>query len=326
MRKVKQVCIVLIDSFFIGVLFQLGSRKRRIKLVVDREYETSSTGEDSMPETQHSRLPSTLNSHANVNGSIYVAQNGSIIRTRRSVNATGLPPTHTNANNNLKFPSPVFSSRLAKHFKKLDKMAVTLEERVPLNSPRADAGCNTLRTFQRSGMAASASATSSFSNTDNNKTLNGVNTQQPSVSLGSTSVTSNTGTESVASKSNLLKAADSSAEPPQSTVERDEVKEGETESEVDGSKDEGNEGLVTRGSLECPSDRIQSDEEELWMGPWNSLHIPMTKLWLLVTRCARSVLSRPLQRHNIISVHWLWNSRGCSNPIKSNPINRLELG
>lgn len=271
---------MLIDSlFFIGVLFQLGSRKRRIKLVVDREYETSSTGEDSMPETQHSRLPSTLNSHANVNGSIYVAQNGSIIRTRRSVNATGLPPTHTNANNNLKFPSPVFSSRLAKHFKKLDKMAVTLEERVPLNSPRADAGCNALRTFQCSGMAASASATSSFSNTDNNKALNGVNTQQSSVSLGSTSVTSNTGTESVASKSNLLKAAaEGSTEPPQSMVERDEVNEGEIESEVDGRMDEGDKGLVMRGPLECPSDRMQSDEEELWMGPWNSLHIPMTKL------------------------------------------------
>lgn len=26
------------------------------------------------------------------------------------------------------------------------------------------------------------------------------------------------------------------------------------------------------------SDRTQSDEEELWMGPWNNLHIPMTKL------------------------------------------------
>lgn len=259
------------------VLFQLSSRKRRIKLVVDREYETSSTGEDSMPETQHSRLPPTLNSHANVNGSIYVAQNGSIIRTRRSGNATGLPPTHANTNNNLKFPSPVFSSRLAKHFKKLDKMAVTLEERVPLSSPRADAGCNTLRTFQHSGTAASATATSSFSNTDNNKTLNEVNTRQSSVSLGSTS-TSNTGTESVASKSDLLKVGEGATEQPQSTAERDEVKEGEIESKVDGNKDEDDEGLVMRGPLECPSDRTQSDEEELWMGPWNSLHIPMTKL------------------------------------------------
>uniref|UniRef100_A0A665WB70 Protocadherin-15 n=1 Tax=Echeneis naucrates TaxID=173247 RepID=A0A665WB70_ECHNA len=182
-------------------------RKRRVKLVVDREYETSSTGEDSMPETQRSRLATSFNSHANVNGSIYMAQNGSIIRTRRSVNTTG-PMT-----NNLKLPSPVFSSRLAKHFKKLDKMAATLEERVPLNSPRtaADGGSNTLHTFQSAGTSA-------------------------------------------ASKSKLLKA--------------------ERESKVDDEDD----GLVLREPLECPSDRTQSDEEELWMGPWNSLHIPMTKL------------------------------------------------
>uniref|UniRef100_A0A3Q3X0X9 Protocadherin-15 n=1 Tax=Mola mola TaxID=94237 RepID=A0A3Q3X0X9_MOLML len=172
----------------------IGNRKRRIKLVVDREYESSSTGEDSVPETQRNRLSSTHNSHANVNGSIYVAQNGSIIRTRRSVNTTG-------------------PSRLAKHFKKLDKMAATLEERVPLNSP---------------GTAASAT------------------TRPPSVSLGS----SNTGTESMASKPNPLKSAQVGPEQPQSTAEGDE----------------------------CPSDRTQSDEEELWMGPWNSLHIPMTKL------------------------------------------------
>ncbi|TKS89599.1 hypothetical protein D9C73_023727 [Collichthys lucidus] len=255
----------------------LGSKKRRIKLVVDREYETSSTGEDSMPETQRNRLSSTLpNSHANLNGSIYVAQNGSIIRTRRSVNATG--HTHSNTNNNLKLPSPVFSSRLAKHFKKLDKMAATLEERVPLNSPRTDVvGCNTLSTFQSSGMVASATATSSFSNTDNTKTLNEFNARQSSLSLGSSS-TSNS--NSAASKSNVLKAAQGDAEQPQSSAEReDELKDGERESKVDGSNDDDdNGGLVTSGPPECPSDRTQSDEEELWMGPWNSLHIPMTKL------------------------------------------------
>uniref|UniRef100_A0A4W6E4J8 Protocadherin-15 n=1 Tax=Lates calcarifer TaxID=8187 RepID=A0A4W6E4J8_LATCA len=193
-------------------------RKRRIKLVVDREYETSSTGEDSMPETQRSRLSTTLNSHANVNGSIYMAQNGSIIRTRRSVTTTG--PTHTHTtNNNLKLTSPIFSSRLAKHFKKLEKMAATLEERVPLNNPRtaADGGCHTLHTFQSPGM-------------------------------------------------------------PQSTAEIDELKEGERESKVDDSNEDDDDGLVMREPLECPSDRTQSDEEELWMGPWNSLHIPMTKL------------------------------------------------
>lgn len=261
------------------VFLQHGSRKHRIKLVLDREYETSSTGEDSMPETQRSRLPSTLSSHTNVNGSIYVAQNGSIIRTRRSVNTTGPTHTHTTTNSNLKLPSPIFSSRLAKHFKKLDKMAATLEESVPLNNPRTagDGGCNILRTFQSSGVAASATATSSFSNTDNNKTLNVFNTRQSSISLGSTS-NSNTGPESVESKSNLLKVAQSGTEQAQSTAEREETKEGERESKVDGSNDEDDYGLVMRGPLEVPSDRTQSDEEELWMGPWNSLHIPMTKL------------------------------------------------
>uniref|UniRef100_A0A673BNC4 Protocadherin-15 n=1 Tax=Sphaeramia orbicularis TaxID=375764 RepID=A0A673BNC4_9TELE len=183
-----------------GSYYYSPQEKRRIKLVLDREYETSSTGEETIPEIQRTRLPTTLNSHANVNGSIYVAQNGSIIRTRRSVTTTGPTNTHTTTTNNLKLSSPVFSSRLAKHFKKLDKMAATLEERLPLNNPRtaADSGCNTLRTFQ--------TAQGDSDNTD----------------------------------------------------------------------DDG--GLVMREPPECPSDRTQSDEEELWMGPWNSLHIPMTKL------------------------------------------------
>uniref|UniRef100_A0A096LSK6 Uncharacterized protein n=1 Tax=Poecilia formosa TaxID=48698 RepID=A0A096LSK6_POEFO len=195
-----------------------GGRKRRIKLMVDREYETSSTGEESVPETQRSRLSATHNSHVNVNGGIYVAQNGSIVRTRRS--------SASSAKNNLKPSSPIFSSRLAKHFKKLDKMAATLEERVPLNTTKTQAGegRHTLSTFQSCRRAASATAASSFSSS--HKMLNVLNTRQSSVSLGSTS-TNNTGPE----------------EP-----------------------------------LECPSDRTQSDEEELWMGPWNSLHIPMTKL------------------------------------------------
>uniref|UniRef100_A0A3Q2DHS4 Protocadherin-15 n=1 Tax=Cyprinodon variegatus TaxID=28743 RepID=A0A3Q2DHS4_CYPVA len=183
-----------------GYFYSPGGKKRRIKLVVDREYETSSTGEESIPETQRSRLSSTHNSHINLNGGIYVAQNGSIVRTRRS------------ANNNLKPNSPIFSSRLAKHFKKLDKMAATLEERVPLNTTRAPAGSgrHTLR---------------------------------------STS-TNNTGPESMVSKPDL-------------------------ESKVDGNS---NVESAVREPLDCPSDRTQSDEEELWMGPWNSLHIPMTKL------------------------------------------------
>lgn len=246
------------------MFFQQGSRKRRLKLVLDREYETSSAGEDSVPETQRSRLTSTINSHANVNGSVYVAQNGSIIRTRRS--AAG--PAHSNTNNKLN--SPVLSSRLAKHLKKLDKMAATLEERIPLSNPRTEGGCNILRTFQSSRVATSATATSSFTNTDITKTLNVFNTRQSSASLGSTSA-GNTGPES---------GAQGGTEPPASTAAagRDPPQEGERESKVDIENGESDDGLVVREPLECPSDRTQSDEEELWMGPWNSLHIPMTKL------------------------------------------------
>ncbi|XP_035997708.1 protocadherin-15 isoform X2 [Fundulus heteroclitus] len=252
-----------------------GGRKRRIKLVVDPEYETSSTGEESAPETQRSRLSSTHNSH--VNGGIYVAQNGSIVRTRRSVNATGPPQSTGSTKNNLKASSPVFSSRLAKHFRKLDKMAATLEERVPLSTPKAPAGGgrNTLSTFQSCRRAAPPTATSSFSNTDT-KTRNVLNTRQSSASLGSTS-TNTTGPESVASKPDVLPAVLRVAEQPEGTSERerDAPTEGELESKADGSS---HAEAVTREPLECPSDRTQSDEEELWMGPWNSLHIPMTKL------------------------------------------------
>lgn len=225
---------------------------------MDREYETSSTGEDSVPETQRSRLPSSLNSHANINGSIYVAQNGSIIRTRRSVNP---PLAHANANNNLKIPSPVFSSRLAKHFKKLDKMAATLEERVPLHSPAGEARCKTLRTFQGSGAVALGTAA------DRDKTLTGVSAQPLN--------TSPSGSESGVTKPELLRGP---AEQPRSTPERGEGGEGERESKVDGSSTDDDQGLVMRGPLGGPGDRTQSDEEELWMGPWNNVHIPMTKL------------------------------------------------
>ncbi|XP_056286606.1 protocadherin-15-like [Pseudoliparis swirei] len=219
-----------------------GSPKRRIKLVVDREHETSSTGEDSAPETQRGRTPAAgLNGHADAN--LYVAQNGSVIRTRRTVNTTGPPHAHTH-----KPASPGFSSRLAKHFKNLDKMSATLEERVPL------------RTFQSSGTAAS-----SLSDADNRKTPSALNAGRSRASLGSTG--------GGASGSNPL-----DEEPPRSAAGGDESKEGERESEVDGGNDEDEDGLVAGEPLECPSDRTQSDEEELWMGPWNRLHIPMTKL------------------------------------------------
>uniref|UniRef100_A0A4W5K6F1 Uncharacterized protein n=1 Tax=Hucho hucho TaxID=62062 RepID=A0A4W5K6F1_9TELE len=187
-------------------------RKKRIKLVVDREYETSSTGEDSAPEPQRNRL-SNLTNHSNVNGSVYLAQNGSVIRTRRAAHS-----------NNIKVNSPV---RLGKHFKKLDKLAVTHEERLPLNSPVA-----------------------TTSSADKN-----LNTQPSSGSLAS----STTGAESTASKSNIAKARSErtwNAEEQESTVDNEDVRE----------------------PLESQSDRTYSDEEELWMGPWNNLHIPMTKL------------------------------------------------
>lgn len=236
--------------------------------MVDREYETSSTGEDSVLETQRGRIAPNLNSHANINGGIYVAQNGSIIRTRRSVNTPGPPHTHANAGNNLKIPSPVFSSRLVKHFKKLDKMAATLEERLPLRSPSAEAGCNTLRTFQGSGTAAPGTAA------DRNKPPTGTSTHPSNSSSSSGGGGGGGGSESEASKSEPLRAARVAAEQQHSTSEGG----GERESKVDGGTTDDDQGLVMRGPLGCPSDRTQSDEEELWMGPWNNLHIPMTKL------------------------------------------------
>uniref|UniRef100_A0AAR2LYP5 Protocadherin-15 n=1 Tax=Pygocentrus nattereri TaxID=42514 RepID=A0AAR2LYP5_PYGNA len=201
---------------FVCMLFLLQyARKKRIKLVVDREYETSSTGDDSAPEAHRNRLSNVnVNSHSNINGSIYLAQNGSIIRTRRAA--------HTN---NIKFSSPV---RLGKHFKKLDKLAVTQEERVPLNSPVA------------------VGATGSQQN---------INAQPSSGSLAS----STTGPESIASKSNVAEGESErtqNVDEQESTVDNEEV----------------------RDLLGSHSDRTQSDEEELWMGPWNNLHIPMTKL------------------------------------------------
>ncbi|XP_066549387.1 protocadherin-15b [Amia ocellicauda] len=189
-------------------------RKKRIKLVVDREYETSSTGEDSAPESQRNRL-SNVNSHSNINGNIYLAQNGSIIRTRRAGHS-----------NNFKINSP---ARLGKQFKKLDKLAVTHEEKVPLSSPLP------------MGLS---------SNAEDN-----LNTRPSSGSLAS----STTGPDSIASKSNIGKAVNDrtrSTDEQESTVDNEEVKE----------------------PLESQSDQTQSDEEELWMGPWNNLHIPMTKL------------------------------------------------
>ncbi|XP_044155596.1 protocadherin-15 [Bufo gargarizans] len=180
------------------------ARKKRIKFVVDREYETSSTGEDSAPESQRNRL-NQPNIQNNVNGNIYIAQNGSVVRTRRSC-----------FTNNLKMASP---SRLGKHFKKLEKLGVTHEENIQLNTLSKGASIKH-------------------------------NTRPSSISLASsTGVTKN-----IISKigDNKLKSTDEQ----ESVVDNEDIKE----------------------PLEFHSDQTQSDEEELWMGPWNNLHIPMTKL------------------------------------------------
>ncbi|XP_069097078.1 protocadherin-15 [Pleurodeles waltl] len=183
------------------------ARNKQIKLVVDREFETtSSTGEESAAESQMNRL-----SHPNIqntaNGNIYLAQNGSVVRTRR-----------TCLTNNLKITSPL---RLGKHFKKLDKLAVTHEENVPLN------------TFS-----------SGPSLHDN------MNTRPSNVSLASSTMgTDNTTARLVVNRG-------------RNTDEQESVVDNED----------------TKGPLESHSDHTQSDEDELWMGPWNNLHIPMTKL------------------------------------------------
>uniref|UniRef100_A0A8C1LT36 Protocadherin-related 15a n=1 Tax=Cyprinus carpio TaxID=7962 RepID=A0A8C1LT36_CYPCA len=177
-------------------------KKKRIKLVLDREHDTTSTGEDSGPDVQRNRIPN-ISSHSNINGSVYLAQNGTIIRTRR-------PPYP----NNLKLGSP---TRLGKQFKKLDKLGVTHEEHLPLNITE-----------------------------DNGPTI-------------STTTCSVMGPNSIGPKSNIDKA-------------RLEQDKGcfEQESSVDNGK--------IKESVESPCEQTLSDEEELWMGPWNNLHIPMTKL------------------------------------------------
>lgn len=182
------------------------AKKKRIKLVVDPEYETSSTGEESAPDpSQRSRM-STPGVQPSGNGNVYIAQNGSVVRTRRGC-----------LGNNLKVTSPV---RLGKQFKKLDKLAVTHEESVPLN-------------------------TLSKGPSPSNK----MNSRPCSVSFSSTIGAENAVTKAGPAK---LKSTDEQ----ESVVDHEDVKE----------------------PLESHSEHTQSDEEELWMGPWNNLHIPMTKL------------------------------------------------
>ena len=264
-RACMRVCVCVCVCARACVSPQYGSRTRRVKLVMDREYETSSTGEESAPEPQRpNRLASSVKSHANNNGSVYVAQNGSIVRTRRAGSGVAPVQAHTTPTNNNLLSSPVLSSRLAKHFRKLEKMAATLEERIPLNNHIIAAAAEEVSDEGRSSfrgpnseMAAPATATTSFSN-DEEKTLN----VGPShVSPGST--------ENIPEASRAKEG-----EGGEETAGSEEVGEEreERESEVDIGR------ATARELTECLSDRTQSDEEELWMGPWNNLHIPMTKL------------------------------------------------
>uniref|UniRef100_A0A8C8BP71 Protocadherin-15 n=1 Tax=Otus sunia TaxID=257818 RepID=A0A8C8BP71_9STRI len=180
---------------------------KRMKLIVDPEYETSSTGEDSAPDSSQRHRLNNPNIQNNINGNIYIAQNGSVVRTRRVC-----------LGNNLKVTSPV---RLGKQFKKLDKLAVTHEENVPLN-------------------------TLSKGPSSSDK----MNTRPCSVSFASSTI----GAENIVTKPGGSKMK--STEEQASVVDNEDVKE----------------------PLESHSEHTQSDEEELWMGPWNNLHIPMTKL------------------------------------------------
>lgn len=186
-------------------------------LVLDPEKENSSAGEESSTEVQRDRLP---NSHSNINGNIYLAQNGTIIRTRR------LPQP-----NNLKVGSPC---RLGKQFKKLEKLGVTHEEPTPISS------------IENMGK----------------DTENGIGTCVPAnVGIMNNQSSVGTGLRSSSSKSNITKVLiDSNSS--RSVNE-------EQETCVDNHKD---------GHSESHTEHTRSDGEELWMGPWNSLHIPMTKL------------------------------------------------
>ena len=193
--------------------------------MVDRENETSSTGEESTTDTQWNRPPTS-----NINGNVYLAQNGTIVRTRR------LPHP-----NNLKGGSPC---RLGKQFKKLDKLGVTHEEPPPVISIEGS-GNNT----------ENGSGSCSPSDVDVN-----LNTRSSCGSLGPT----NNELKTFGSKTSIAKAL----------IDRNNIGpcvSDEQETCVDNHKS-------SRETLECHSDHTLSDEDELWMGPWNSLHIPMTKL------------------------------------------------
>lgn len=183
--------------------------------MVDREYETSSTGEDSASEAQRLRVKHPTN-HSGMNSNIYVVQNGSIIRTRRTCPAAA----------NGKTASP---ARVGKHFKKLDRLEATQEERAPLNNSPSEATPSCSRDHLNAGPPSGSSATPGPGNRE-------------------------AGTSAAKAKS-----------------ERANCPGGDQETAIDIEDGKGS-------PLACRSEQAQSDEEELWMGPWNNLHIPMTKL------------------------------------------------
>ncbi|XP_060728439.1 protocadherin-15a [Tachysurus vachellii] len=206
------------DGYYYSAYGTEAVRKKQMKLIEEKEGESTTTGEDSGSDSQRNRVPN-VNCQSNVNGSVYLAQNGTIIRTRR-------PPYP----NNIKHFSP---GRLGKHFKKLDKLGVTQEEHLPLNS-----------TVDNGPTIGTTATLSSMTN-------NNLDTRPLTWSIGS----------SIGPKSNIIKAH----------LDNEQGRcQQEQESSVDNEE--------VKGTSETPSDHTLSDEEELWMGPWNNLHIPMTKL------------------------------------------------
>lgn len=200
--------------------------------MVDQGTETSTTsgeegGGGGGGEAQRSRL---ANSH--INGSIYLAQNGTIVRTRRMPHP-----------NNLKVGSPC---RLSKHFKKMDKLGVTHEEPTPIVNIEGCAEEAELGSGSRLASTADVNLHTRCSSSS-------------SGSLGPSDV------RGFGSKNSIAKVS----------MERNNsgglcVSE-ERETCVDNHRD-------SRETLESHSEHTLSEEDELWMGPWNSLHIPMTKL------------------------------------------------
>ncbi|XP_048125672.1 protocadherin-15a isoform X2 [Alosa alosa] len=263
-------------------------QRKRVKLVVGSET-TSSTGDDSAPDVLRiNRAPtttssttspttsssntsthnthnthsthSTHNTHGSLNGSVYLAQNGSIIRTRR--------PTHPHTNNfKMGSGSP---ARLAKQFKKLDKLGVTHEEQLPLNgTDPGDPGVVVVPTVVNCtgvGMPVISDRVGIGLNIglSNNTLGSGQGSRRNSSGISGGGVSK----VSVANKM----PGTSSTVPLLQRNGRGRCGL-ERESSVDGGG-----GEDERDRSKTPSEHTLSEDEEVWTGPWNNQHIPMTKL------------------------------------------------